>query len=146
MLNNLTMFLRYDKVCVTLLTERDGGRYVNVLKLNETTIGTWHFCNRRRRRWVHNISAIARDYDLSILRHDRTSYQTISVKLKCSVKCDANRSVSVNFEIFTCKSIVVHWKVGIRDIIAKKRLKLLNYSNLEFCNATNNMSIYMMAL
>ena len=40
LLNNLTMFLRYDKMCVTLLTERDDGRYVNVLKLDETTIGT----------------------------------------------------------------------------------------------------------
>ena len=50
------MFLRYDKMCVTLLTELDDGRYVNVpaarrnddryvtfLQLDETTIGTWCF-------------------------------------------------------------------------------------------------------
>ena len=63
--NNLTMFLRYDKMCVTLLTELDDGRYVNVpatgrdddryvifLQLHETTIGTRHFWNCTRRRSV----------------------------------------------------------------------------------------------
>ena len=37
---NLTMFLRYNKMCVTFLTELDDGRYVNVLKLSEGTIDT----------------------------------------------------------------------------------------------------------
>ena len=38
--NALTMFILYDKMCVILLTELDDGRYVNVLKLSEATIGT----------------------------------------------------------------------------------------------------------
>ena len=80
MLNNLTMFLRYDKICVTLLTERDDGRYMNVLKLNETTIDRYVF-----------IPPTGRDNDRSIQRNNRTtSFQIISAKLKCSVKCDAN--------------------------------------------------------
>ena len=69
-------------MCVTLLTERDDGPYVNVpatgrdddryvtfLQLYETPIG-------------------------SIPRNNRaTSFQIISAKLKCSVKCDVNNSV-----------------------------------------------------
>ena len=78
LLNNLTMFLRYDKMCATLLTELDDGRYVNVpttgrdddqyvtfLQLDETKIAT-------------------------IPRNNRTSFQIISVKLKWFVKYDVN--------------------------------------------------------
>ena len=76
------MFLRYDKMCVTLLNEVDVGRYVNVpttvrdddwyvtfLQLDETTIG-------------------------SIPRNDRTtSFQIFWAKLKCCVKRDANEDL-----------------------------------------------------
>ena len=59
---------RYVNVPVT---GRDDDRYVTFLQLNETTI-------------------------VSIPRNDRTtSFQIISAKLKCSVKCDANEVVSV---------------------------------------------------
>ena len=55
------MFLRYDKMRVTLLTSaRDDDRYVTVLKLNETTTVSYVFilgtaqddisCNSTRRR------------------------------------------------------------------------------------------------
>ena len=82
------MFLRYDKMCVTLLTELDDGRYVifpatvrydgryvTFLQLDETTIG-------------------------SISRNDRTtSFQIISAKLRCSVKCDANSYLKFTFDV-----------------------------------------------
>ena len=74
----LAMFLRYDKMCVTLLTKPDYGRYVNNLQLGETTIGTWQFLQ------LHETTID------SIPRNNRTSFQIISAKLKCSVKCDAN--------------------------------------------------------
>ena len=62
-LNNLTIFLRYDKMCDTLLTSaRDDDRYETVVKLNETTTGRCVFilgtarddisCNSTRRRSV----------------------------------------------------------------------------------------------
>ena len=61
--NNLTMFLRYDKMFVILFTSaRDDDRYVTVLKSNETTTGSYVFifgtaqddisCNCTRRRSV----------------------------------------------------------------------------------------------
>ena len=85
------MFLRY-KVCVTLFTERDDGRYVNVpatgrdddryvtiLHLHETTI---------------------------VLSQEMTaSFQIISAKLKCSVKCDANKTL---FEFHTVLLFELH--------------------------------------
>ena len=69
--NNLTMFLRYDKMCVTLLTGRDVDRYVTFL-------------------------AIARDDDRFYPLKDHTaSFQV----LKCCVKCDAN-SIPYEFVVF----------------------------------------------
>ena len=80
-LNNLTMFLRYHKMCVTLLTERDDGRYLNVLATG-----------RDGDRYVAHLQ-LHETTIASILRNDRTSFQIISAKLKCSVKCYANNLI-----------------------------------------------------
>ena len=78
------MFLRYDKVCVTLLTELDDGRYVDAPATG-----------RDDDRYVF-IPATGRDDDRYVTRNNRTSFQIISAKLKCSVKRDANKHFDVN--------------------------------------------------
>ena len=97
--NNLTMFLRYDKMRVALLTSaRDDDRCVTVLKLDETTTRSYVFiletaqddisCNSTRRR--------------SLLSQEITSFQTLSAKGKCSVKCDANNCIKNAEQARTC--------------------------------------------
>ena len=53
------------------------------LQLNETTIGTRMFLQ------------LGETTNGSISRNNRTSFQIMSAKLKCSVKCDANSIVDV---------------------------------------------------
>ena len=54
-LNNLTMFLRYDKMCVTLFTELDVGRYVNNPATGRNDDRYMIFCNWTRRQSVRDI-------------------------------------------------------------------------------------------
>ena len=76
------MFLRYDEMCVTLLAELDDGRYVNVFKLNETTIGRYVFIpvtGRDDDRYVTFLQLHETTIG-SIQKNDRTSFHTISAK------------------------------------------------------------------
>ena len=79
--NNLTMFLRYDEMCVTLLTSaRDDDRYVTVLKkwTNRRPICTCHFLELHKTTFL----VTRRDGDRSVPRNNRTSFQNTFGEMK----------------------------------------------------------------
>ena len=80
-------------MCVTLLTERDDGRYVNVPATgrDDDRYVTFLAIARNDDRYVTFLQPNETTIS-SIPRNDRTSFQIISMTLKCSVKCDAYNS------------------------------------------------------
>ena len=62
--------------CVTLLTELDDGRYMNILKLDETTTGRYVFILATAQDDDRHviIPTTGRDDDRSIPRNDCTTY------------------------------------------------------------------------
>ena len=94
-------------------TEQGDDRYVTSLQPDEMTIGTWHFATGRDDDRYATFLKLPETTTGSIPSNDRTSFQIISMKLKCSVKCDANNLFADRFLqrncVITCVRVCSSW-------------------------------------